>query len=134
MLSTHHMLIVDDSRLARLMIRTIVLQKYPHWTLLEARNSSEALVHIESTPSIDLITIDLNMPGGDGLTLATQLQEKYQKRNIVLLTANIQESIRQKAEALGIGFIPKPITKEKILNFLSQMENECVESNRITTR
>lgn len=134
MLSSHYnMLIVDDSRLTRMMIRNIVLNKYPAWTIIEAQNSTEAIAQVESTP-IDVITIDLNMPGGDGLTLATQLQEMYQKRNIALLTANIQNSIRQKAEALGIGFIPKPITKEKILNFLSQMENGCVESNRITTR
>lgn len=134
MLSFHYnMLIVDDSRLTRMMIRNIVLNKYPAWTIIEAQNSTEAIAQVESTP-IDVITIDLNMPGGDGLTLAAQLQEMYQKRNIALLTANIQDSIRQKAEALGIGFIPKPITKEKILNFLSQMENKCGESNRITTR
>jgi CheY-like chemotaxis protein len=44
--------------------------------------------------------------------------QRFPQAKIGLLTANIQESIQHKAEALGIGFISKPITEEKILSFI----------------
>ena len=37
------MLIVDDTRLARMMIRGFVAQTYPDWTILEAQDGSSAL-------------------------------------------------------------------------------------------
>src|ERR1051325_7847770 len=86
-------LIVDDSRLARMMIRAFVTQAHPDWTVLEASNGPEALEKT-ATQSVDLMTIELNMPGMDGLTLAVQLQHNHPTAHITLITANIQESVR----------------------------------------
>ena len=36
-------LIVDDSRLSRMMIRAFITQAYPDWTIIEASNGQEAL-------------------------------------------------------------------------------------------
>ena len=36
-------LIVDDSRLSRLMIRACITQAYPDWAIIEANNGQEAL-------------------------------------------------------------------------------------------
>lgn len=112
------MLIVDDARLTRMMVRTIVHTAHPDWTILEAQNGAEALEKTMGT-AIDMMTIDLNMPGIDGLTLATQLQSQHPQARIALLTANIQENVRRRAEASGVGFIAKPVTEEKILAFIA---------------
>jgi two-component system chemotaxis response regulator CheY len=84
-------LIVDDSRLSRLMIRAFIAQAHPDWTIIEASNGQEALEKT-ATQTVDLITIDLNMPGMDGLTLATQLKHNHPTACITLVTANIQEN------------------------------------------
>lgn len=114
-------LIVDDSRLSRLMIRTFITHARPDWIIIEANNGPEALEKTAAVP-VDLMTIDLNMPGMDGLTLATQLQAKNPAAHITLVTANIQESVRHRAAAAGVGFIAKPITEDNLLAFISGME------------
>ena len=118
------MLIVDDSRFARLMIREFVTQAHPDWTIIEAGNGQEALEKTTALP-VDVMTIDLNMPGMDGLTLATVLQARYPTARITLLTANIQESVRHKAEAAGVCFMAKPITEDDLLAFMA-----CVDGAR----
>ncbi len=68
------MLVVDDARLARMMIRRFVSNTYPDWIILEAQDGTEALTLVEARSDagpIDVMTIDLNMPGMDGLTLRT---------------------------------------------------------------
>lgn len=116
--STETILIVDDSRVSRMLIRAIVNHAHPNADVIEASNGEEALNKLTSVP-LTMATLDLNMPGMDGLVLATKLLEQFPDAKIGLLTANIQEMIRQKASALGISFIPKPITEEKILNFIN---------------
>ncbi len=106
-------LIVDDSRVSRMMIHAIVADAKPDWNIIEAANGDEALSVVENeTP--DVMILDFNMPGMDGLTLGTKLKEKFPNGKISLLTANIQDSTQQKAAELGINFVGKPITDQKI--------------------
>jgi len=122
MSSVPTVLIVDDSRLSRMMIRAFITQTHPDWAIVEASNGSEALEKT-ATLTVDLMTIDLNMPGMDGLTLATQLQHIHPTAHIALVTANIQESVRQRAAAAGMGFIAKPVAEDSFLACLSALEN-----------
>lgn len=113
-------LLVDDSRISRLMLKAIVQNKYPEWTILEAENARVALeVAKESTP--DVITLDMNMPGRDGLTIAPELQESCPKAHIALLTGNVQERIKTKASEQGLTYIAKPITEDKVLDYLESI-------------
>jgi two-component system chemotaxis response regulator CheY len=116
-MTSHTILVVDDSRVSRMLIRAIIAHADPQAVVIEASNGEEALTKTQNTP-ITIATLDLNMPGMDGLVLAKQLIERFPNAKIGLLTANIQEMVRQKAEALGINFISKPITEEKILSFI----------------
>lgn len=112
-MSNKKLLIVDDSKLARMMIRTIVEENYPEIEIQEAANADEALV-TQQTQTFEYMTIDFNMPGMNGLELAEQLKDSHPDAKIYLLTANIQDAIRNKATDLGIDFIPKPINEEKV--------------------
>ncbi len=119
-------MVVDDARLARMMIRGFVANTYPDWTIPEAQDGTEALSKVEAPDAgpIDVMTIDLNMPGMDGLTLAKTLQQKYPEAHIALVTANIQERVQSRVQEAGFGFIPKPITEDKILTFLAHLEQD----------
>ncbi len=125
-MTTPTILVVDDSRVSRMLIRTII----HHWNatakVIEACNAEEALAKTQSealaktqSTDINIATLDLNMPGMDGLLLASNLLERFPRAKIGLLTANIQDAVKQKAEALKISFISKPITEEKILKFIN---------------
>ncbi len=107
------LLIVDDSRVSRMMIRALVLERQPEWQIFEAGNGEEAVKQVrENMP--DYVTMDMNMPGMDGVEASEQIRQAYPATKIVLLTANIQESSRQKAQQLGIAFVAKPITAASI--------------------
>jgi two-component system, chemotaxis family, chemotaxis protein CheY len=106
-------LIVDDSRLARMMTQKTITQLFPDWKTVSAKSAEEGMVAAEETP-VAIALIDYNMPGMNGLEMAALLLEKYPKMIINLVTANIQEKLRARTTAMGIGFITKPISEEKL--------------------
>jgi CheY-like chemotaxis protein len=117
-LSDKTILIVDDSLISRMFMRKAVQGTFSHWNVLEASNGHDALSAVEGK-QVDIALLDLNMPGGiNGLALAKSLKDVYANIQIALVTANIQSAVREKASALGVEFIAKPITEDKIVDFL----------------
>jgi len=62
------------------------------------------------------------MPGMDGLELGEKLRARFPGAVIALLTANIQQEIQKKAENLGLDFIAKPPTEDKIRDYIMSRE------------
>lgn len=118
---TKNVLIVDDSRMSRMMISTIIKTHHPDWVIIDAASGDEALSKAEGK-AIDLMTLDMNMPGMDGITLGTQLREMFPDADIALVTANIQEAVRAKAEQAQLAFIAKPITEDRIMDYIKSTE------------
>ncbi len=112
------MLNVVESRVSRMMIRCFAEEVLPDCTFVEAGDGDEALQLI-ADQEIDLMTIYLNMPGMDGLELIEQSRPRFPDARIALLTANIQDSVRQKAEAAGVGFMSKPVTVTKVRSYVA---------------
>lgn len=112
-------LIVDDSRLARDMVSSVVSSLHPDWTVLVASGGDQALEMVDGKAP-DAAILDYNMPGMDGLELARHLRVRFPTLHMGFLTANVQDALKKKAEALGCGFIPKPITTDKIRAFLAE--------------
>ena len=106
-------LIVDDSRVSRMMARQFILSAKPDWTVEEAGTGEEALEKVKSVTPL-LILIDVNMPGIGGLAAAEQLRQQCPGTHISLVTANVQNATRSRATELGIGFMEKPITEARI--------------------
>ena len=112
-------LVIDDSRVSRLMVNAILKQHYPDAHLYEAGNAEETLA-LDIKDELSHIICDFNMPGMDGIELSTELQKRHPNTVITLLTANIQASIRNKAEDQGLFFAKKPVTEERILSILKK--------------
>ena len=119
-------LIVDDSKLSRVMIRTILQDNFPDWKVLEAANADEALELKED--NIDIMTLDMNMPGMDGVTLGIEMKKRFPTANISLITANVQQAVRDKAADAKLQFIAKPITEEKILKAIGVQSEDAKTS------
>ena len=68
----YRILVVDDSKLARMAVAKALSALHPDWTRVEAANADEALA-LAKTDSFDLAILDFNMPGRDGLQLAAEL-------------------------------------------------------------
>lgn len=112
-------LVVDDSRFSRGVLRGLFEKVAPGCTVLEAGNAVEALSTVGGESAFDVITIDLHMPGKDGLTLAAELQEKKAAGRMALVSANSQQAIQQRAVELGLDFVAKPLSEAKIQNLMN---------------
>ena len=111
-------LIVDDSKVSRMMTKLFILSKFPNWAVVEAGNGEDAL-KVASTESPGLILMDVNMPGMGGIAAAEQLRKLCPSAHITLLTANVQDVTRTRAHNMGIGFMEKPITEGRIHQLLA---------------
>jgi len=111
-------LIVDDSKLARIVSGKALAELQPEWTKIEAANADQAL-EVLAAQSADVALIDFNMPDKDGLELATQLRVAYPDMPIAIITANIQDEIIARAREIGAAFVPKPVTMEGLEPFLT---------------
>lgn len=111
-------LIVDDSKLARIVVGKAVAALQPEWTRIEAASAEEALGLIESQP-VDVVVLDFNMPGQNGLELAEELRARYPSMPIALATANIQDEVVGRARAANVAFVAKPVTEDGMRGFIS---------------
>lgn len=111
-------LIVDDSKLARIVAGKALAELQPEWQKLEASSAAEALTVIADKP-VDICLIDFNMMDKDGLELTEELRETRPDMPIALITANIQDEIIARARAASATFVAKPVTCEGLQGFLS---------------
>jgi CheY-like chemotaxis protein len=110
---SHTLLIVDDSKVSRMMIRNKVSQLQPDWQIQEAGTGDEAVAMVRASAP-DFITMDVNMPGINGFEAVAQIRAFNNTSKIAMLTANIQESSRVKASDLNVTFVQKPATEPAI--------------------
>ncbi len=90
--------------------------------LFIARNGREALAHLERTPGIDLVLMDIMMPEVDGLE-ATRLirarSEPWSKVPIIALTAKAMSDDRELCIKAGANdYIAKPLDVEILLSLV----------------
>jgi len=111
-------LVVDDSKLARMVMASAFRRLRPDWELVEATGASDALEAITSA-DVDIALIDFNMPGLDGLELVAKIRESEPTMPVALVSANLQDEIIARARELKAAFIPKPLTDEALGAFLS---------------
>jgi CheY-like chemotaxis protein len=111
-------LIVDDSKLARIVATRALTAIQPDWEHVEASNADEALA-IVAERQVDVAMLDFNMPGKNGLELAAELRAARPTMPIALITANIQDEVIASARAVNATFVSKPVTEDGLRGFLS---------------
>ncbi|HFE38758.1 MAG TPA: response regulator [Gammaproteobacteria bacterium] len=107
------LMIVDDSKVSRMMLTAQIKQLKPDLQLIEAENAEDAVAKLQGK-QIDYFSVDLNMPGKNGLELIADIKPEHPNAKFALLTANIQEGTHKKSEELGVCCVNKPITEESV--------------------
>ncbi len=116
---SYRVLIVDDSKLARMAVAKVLRTLHPDWTQIEAVNADEALASVK-TDEIDITILDFNMPGRDGLELAAELRERKPAMPVAIISANYQTEIVTRSHLTGAAFLSKPVTQEALARFLAE--------------
>jgi len=117
------LLIVDDARLARMMIRSYAERADGTLRVIEAANGDDALRMVETADELTFCTIDHNMPGIRGIELAERIRLKFPRARLALVTANVQEALKKRAEQAGIEFIGKPVTEDRVSAFIASAKH-----------
>lgn len=117
---TLKILIVDDSRLSRMMAAHYIQTLRPNIEIHEAPDGASAIKLLDCN-DIDIGIVDMNMPGLSGLDLIEAIQQMRPAMRLALLTANTQEGMRQRAQNLHVHFFGKPITEAVISDILSAL-------------
>lgn len=110
-------LIVDDAAFMRMMIRDI-LTKNNFEVAGEATNGDEAVTKfIELQP--DLVTLDITMPGMDGVSVLKKIREQDPAARVVMCSAMGQQAMVVEAIQNGArDFINKPFHPQKVVETL----------------
>ena len=110
-------LIVDDSLFMRAAIaKTLAAGAFE--VVGQAKDGSDALAQVGRLAP-DVITMDFNMPGTDGLEVVSRIRAIQPNMPVAVVSANIQDEIIGRARELKAAFIPKPLTDEALGAFLS---------------
>ncbi len=113
-------LIVEDNAM-NMELATDLLETQGY-EVLQATSVAEARQILWSTKP-DLILLDIQLPGADGLTLAEDLQRdpRTQAIPIVAVTAHAMKGDEEKARKAGCcAYIPKPIEMDTFLAAVAQ--------------
>jgi CheY-like chemotaxis protein len=111
-------LVVDDSKLARMVVAGILGRTHPSWRTLEAANGEQALRTLDDE-AVDIVLIDFNMPDLDGIALAGRIRETKRDIPMAIVSANAQDAILEQARKLDVAFLEKPLTDATLDSFLS---------------
>jgi len=123
-------LVVDDSRVMRLIIGKIV--KENGFEVVEAGNGQEALDQLRAADSqITLALVDWNMPVMDGLSFvqAARADGAFSALRLIMVTTESgSEQVARAIEAGADEYLMKPFTKESLRDKLAMIGFEAASS------
>jgi len=121
-------MIVEDSRSLRRMIRSVLMQDGHE--VLEAEDAEQAFAVVHATPP-DLVITDIHMPGMDGLSFVRSLRAlpPFRFTPILVLTTEWAKEMKQRGLAAGAtGWIVKPFDPQQLCHLVGQLLWKKVET------
>ena len=112
-------MVVDDSRMICMQMKNL-LQGTDYEVAAYCRDGEEAVEQYgEVAP--DLVTMDIIMPGMDGLETAQAILEDYPDARILMVSSLAYDDTFERAKAIGArGFVDKPFHQEQLLKVFGE--------------
>lgn len=107
-------LIVDDEHLARLRLRSLLeaCTETPLQVVAEAETAEQALLALREQP-VDLLLLDIRMPGRDGLQLASAVRTLEPPPMVVFVTAHAHHALRA-FDLDAVDYLTKPVMRTRL--------------------
>ena len=110
---------VDDSRLARMMLKK-ALPASLATEIVEAASGTEALDHVNAS-QFDLMLLDLTMPDRDGYQVLKTLKDIGRTPPTIVVSADVQTLAAERVMQLGaIAFLKKSIKPDELSDVLKR--------------
>jgi two-component system LytT family response regulator len=123
-----NVLLVDDEALARRRLRRL-LAEADDVTVVAECGSGSAAIEALGTHQVDLVFLDIQMPGVDGFVVAESLQGP-EAPLLVFVTAHDTHAIRA-FETRALDYLLKPVRKERLALALDRAR-EAIAARRST--
>ena len=108
-----HILVVDDDKNTRLLMRAVL--EAEHFTVFTAESGEDALSVLDQE-HIDLVILDIMMPGMDGYTFTETLRSVQNNLPILMVSAKQLANDRKKGFQAGIDdYMTKPVDMEEMV-------------------
>ena len=107
-------LVVDDEENIRKSLKMIL--EYEGYGFIEATEGEDALKKLEETVGIDIVLLDIKMPGMDGLDVLKEIKKNPYSPEVIMISG--QGSIQAAVEATKSGafeFLEKPLHRDRVL-------------------
>ncbi len=138
----YKILIADDHPLFREAIQNVIRDGFPGSEILETADLDSALAITLENDDIDLVLLDLNMPGMHGLNGLISLRNEAPTIPVVIVSAEQDKQIVLQAITYGAcGFITKSSPRaqmtdaiEQILNGNVYLPSDIIRSQKASTR
>ena len=118
----YKILIADDHPLFREAIINVIQNSFPGCETLDAEDLESALAIAQQEEELDLILLDLNMPGMNGLNGLITLRNDMPTVPVVIVSAEEDKQIVLQAITYGaVGFITKSSPREQMTEALEQI-------------
>ena len=127
-----HILVVEDDTNARKLMKAVL--ERAEYCVIPAVNGEDALSLLDSN-HVDLILLDIMMPGMDGYTLATELRAAGNTVPILMVTAKQLPADKRKGFLSGTDdYMTKPVdTEEMLLRIKALLRRSRIVSERKLT-
>ncbi|MBU0800473.1 MAG: response regulator transcription factor [Alphaproteobacteria bacterium] len=110
------LLLADDHTLFREALVQYIERAEPDAVVLLARDMNEVMILMEDKPEVDLILLDLRMPGMNGLQGLRLLREKHPETRVALLSGMAEKEHVEEAIALGASaYFPKTLSATQMM-------------------
>ncbi len=108
-------LLVDDHEIARRGIENVLASAMPDATFGEAAVYAEALSRLQEE-RWDLVLLDLNLPGRDGLELLAEVRRLWPRQLVIVVSAYSEEEFALRCLRLGAqGYVTKTAGSKELV-------------------
>jgi DNA-binding NarL/FixJ family response regulator len=113
--STYTFVIADDHPLFRGALREAVSGLFADASIAEAGSFDDAVALLDRASDVDLVLLDLTMPGVRGFSGLMYLRAQYPSVPVVVVSANDEPAVIRRCMEFGAsGFIPKTLGVEEM--------------------
>ena len=112
-------MVVDDSRIAQLQLQE-QLSGTDYEVVACCQNGEDALAQYDQVHP-DLVTMDIVMPGMDGLDAARLLMQSHPDARVLMVSSLAYDDTIDEANKIGAkGFVYKPFDQEQLLQAMEK--------------
>ena len=131
---TIRILIADDHGLMRAGLHAM-LEDEPAVEVVGEAASGEEVLQLAGEVSPDIVLLDINMPGMDGIETTRRLRISYPQTRVLILTVYAEESLlREAIQAGASGYIIKRAAEEELITAIQAISRGDIYIHPAITR